>query len=167
LTVEDRIRECGFMDGRQGAQRAQVLADRLRQAATALIAVVEPIDDDRWRGVAGRGVWSIGKDAEHVAEAAVYHQWIVRLTIGERVPSRRPAIERDQMTTDRSPMEVAEMLRARTEDGARLLLGLTDAQLELPTRPPRTRAQVLADTIEHVLIAHYDTHRAEIEAKLR
>ena len=37
----------------------------------------------------------------------------------------------------------------------------------LPTRPPRATAQVLADAIDQVLISHFDTHRAEIEAKLR
>ncbi len=49
----------------------------------------------------------------------------------------------------------------------RLLLDLTDAQLDLPTRPPRANAQILADTIDRVLIDHIDSHRAEIEAKLQ
>lgn len=154
------------MDGQEAPQRSEALAARLRKVAAALITVVESIDD-RWSHVPAPGVWSIGKEAEHVAEAAVYHQWIVRLTIGEAVSSRRPAIERNLMTTARSPSEVVELLRVRTEDGARLLLDLTDAQLHRPTRPPRARAQVLADTIERVLIGHYDIHRAEIESKLR
>ena len=55
----------------------------------------------------------------------------------------------------------------RLEEGVRLLLDLTDAQLALPTRPPRANAQVLAVAIELVLIGHFDTHRAAIEAKLR
>jgi uncharacterized damage-inducible protein DinB len=155
------------MEGREVPQRSGALAERLRNTAAALIAIVEPIDDNRWAHVPRPGVWSIGKEAEHVAEATVYHQWIVRLTIGEAVSSRRPVIDRNQMTTDRSPREVVALLRARTEDGARLLLDLTDAQLDLPTRPPRARSQVLAETIERVLIGHYDVHRAEIEAKLR
>jgi uncharacterized damage-inducible protein DinB len=154
------------MDGQQASQRASVLAERLRQAAAALIAVADPIDADRWMRLPGSGVWSIGKDAEHVADAAVYHQWIVRLTIGEAMASRRPAIERDRMTTDRSPGEVVELIGARTEDGVRLLLALTDAQLDLPTKPPRARGQLLEETIERILIGHYDAHRAEIEAKL-
>jgi hypothetical protein len=48
-----------------------------------------------------------------------------------------------------------------------LVIGLTDEQLNLPTRPPRVRDQRLAETIELVLIGHYDTHRLSIEAKLR
>ena len=36
-----------------------------------------------------------------------------------------------------------------------------------PTRPPRARSQVLAETIELVLIGHYDAHRDDIEAKRR
>lgn len=103
----------------------------------------------------------------HVAEAAIYHQWIVRLTIGQAAASRRPAIERNRMTTHHSPREVVDLLNERTREGVRLLLDLTDEQLELPTRPPRARGQRLAETIERVLIGHYDTHRLEIEAKLR
>jgi uncharacterized damage-inducible protein DinB len=152
---------------REVPERSRALAEQLWTAAAALIAVVEPIDDERWGHVPHPGVWSIGKDAAHVAEAAVYHQWIVRLTIGEVVSSRRPAIERNQMTTDRSPREAVELIRARTEEGARLLLDLTDAQLDLPRKPPRAKGQALAETIARVLIGHYDTHRAEIEAKLR
>jgi hypothetical protein len=36
-----------------------------------------------------------------------------------------------------------------------------------PTRPPRARAQSLAETIEGALIGHLNHHRDEIEAKLR
>ncbi len=149
------------------SERAALLAQRLRQAAADLIALIEPIDDRHWRHVAHPGVWSIGKDAEHVADAAVYHQWIVRLTIGETVSSRRPAIERKEMTTPLAPHEAVELIHQRTEDGARLLAGLTDEQLSLPTRPPRARGALLAETIEGVLIGHYDAHREAIEAKLR
>ena len=143
------------------------MAARLREAAERLIAVIAPIDDDHWRLVPEPGVWSIGKDSEHVAEASVYHQWIVRLTIGQKVSSRRPALERRHMTSDLSPAEAAELIRLRAEDGARLVLDLTDEQLDLPTRPPRANAQRLAETIERVLIGHYDAHRDDIEAKLR
>ena len=71
------------------------------------------------------------------------------------------------MTSALSPRGAADMIVRRVEDGVRLLLALTDAQLALPTRPPRANAQVLADTIDLVLIGHFDTHRAGIEAKLR
>lgn len=147
--------------------RASALAARLGEAAAALIRLVESVDAERWRLVPSPGTWSIGKEAEHVAEAAAYHQWIVRRTIGAKAPSRRPPIERAHMTTDVSPREAVELIRQRTGEGARLLADLTDAQLALPTRPPRAQGQVLAETIERVLIGHYDTHRAEIEAKLR
>jgi uncharacterized damage-inducible protein DinB len=146
--------------------RAADLAARLQHAADDLIAVVERIDDRRWRHVANPGVWSIGKDAEHVAEATVFHQWIVRLTIGEKVSSRRPAIERKQMTSDHSPSEMVALISQRTEEGVRLLRGLTEEQLDRETRPPRARGQRLAETIALVLIGHYHGHRAEIEAKL-
>ena len=143
------------------------LASRLRTAGDALIAVIEPIDDDHWHRVPDPGTWSIGKEAEHVAEAAGYHQWIVRLTIVQKVSSRRPVLERKQMTTALSPHEAADLLNRRVEEGVRLLLDLTDAQLALPTKPPRANASVLADAIDLILIRHIDSHRAEIEAKLR
>lgn len=155
------------MDGGEAAQRARALTERLREASAALVAMVERVDDERWSHVPQPGVWSVGKDAEHVADAASYHQWIVRLTIGEAVSARRPAIERNRMTTARSPRTVMDSIRGRTEEGARLLLGLTDAQLDLPTRPPRARGEHLEATVGRVLIGHCDTHRAEIEAKLR
>jgi len=145
---------------------ARTLAARLRTAADALVAVIEPIDDADWHRIPEPDTWSIGKEAEHVAEAAGYHQWIVRLTIGDKVSSRRPVLERKQMASALSPREAAELIRQRGEDGVQLLLDLTDAQLALPTRPPRANAQVLADTIDLVLIGHFDTHRAAIEAKL-
>jgi hypothetical protein len=148
--------------------RAETLASLLRQAATSLISVLEkPMEPAAWLSVPQPGVWSIGKEAEHVAEAAIYHQWIVRLTIGEKVSSRRPAIERLTMTTDLCRDEAIERIRARTDDGERLLLGLTDDQLDLATRPPRARNQRLAETIERVLIGHYAAHRESIETKLR
>jgi hypothetical protein len=146
---------------------ARELASRLRLAGDALVVVIEHIADDDWHRVTDPGTWSIGKEAEHVAEAAGYHQWIVRRTIGQKVSSRRPVLERRQMTSALSPPQAAELIRQRVEDGVRLLLELTDAQLAQPTRPPRANAQILADTIERVLIGHFDTHRAAIEAKLR
>ena len=149
------------------SSKARTLASRLRTAADALVAVIEPIDDADWHRVPAPGTWSIGKEAEHVAEAAGYHQWIVRLTIGEKVPSRRPVLERRQMTSALSQREAAELIRQQVEDGVQLLLDLTDAQLALPTRPPRANAQILADTIDRVLVGHFDTHRVGIEAKLR
>jgi uncharacterized damage-inducible protein DinB len=155
------------MIGQPASERATALAARLRDAAAALIAVVAPIDDGPWRHAPGTGVWSIGKEAAHVAEAAVYHRWIVRVTIGDKVSSRRPGIERNEMTTDLSPAETVKLIRHQTDEGAGLLQDMTDEQLNLPTRPPRARGQLLAETIERVLIGHYETHRAEIQAKLR
>jgi uncharacterized damage-inducible protein DinB len=148
------------------SSRAVALADRLREAAARLVVVVEAIADERWRALPETGIWSISKDAEHVVEASGYHEWIVRYTIGEKVSSRRPALERRAMTSRHSQHEAAELIRLRADDAAALLLGLTDAELDLPTRPPRAKAEVLAETIDRVFIGHFDTHRAAIEAKL-
>ena len=146
--------------------RAEALASRLERAATDLVAVLTTVDDGVWRVTSAADVWSISKDAEHVAEAAGYHQWIVRRTIGDRVPARKPTLERMRMTSEHSPMEMVALIRERTDEGLSLIRGLTDDQLDLPTNPPRARGQRLAETIELVLIGHYDGHRHEIEAKL-
>lgn len=149
------------------SKRAAALAARLRGAEERLAAVLERIGEEQWVATPEPGVWSIGKDAEHVAEASTYHQWIVRLTIGEKVSSRRPALERARMTSSLSVAEATELIGQRVEEGVRFVLDLSDAQLDLPTRPPRARAETLAETIERVMIGHLDAHRDDIEAKLR
>jgi uncharacterized damage-inducible protein DinB len=148
-------------------ERAAQLAADLNAAAAALILVLQRIEPDRWTHVPGSSVWSVGKDAEHVAEAASYHQWIVRLTIGQRVSSRRPVMERKELTTALTAQQAIDLIRQRTEEGVALISSLDDEQLALPTRPPRARAQTLADTIALVLIGHHDAHRRDIERKLR
>ena len=149
-----------------GPLRANKFESDLRAASAALISVLDRVEPERWTHVPGPGVWSVGKEAAHVAEAAVYHQWIVRLTIGQKVSSRRPAIERQELTTTMTRQQTVDLIRQRIEEGAALIAGLSDEQLALPTRPPRARGQALADTIELVLIGHYDTHRRDIERKL-
>jgi uncharacterized damage-inducible protein DinB len=150
-----------------GSARAAALAARLREAAAALIALVEQIDPERWEHVPGPGVWSVGKEAEHAAEGAALHRWIVRLTLGERVASGRPAVERKRLTTALPPREAADLIRQRTDEAARLVEGLSDAQLDLPKRPPGSKPRSLAEEIEGTLIGHLNHHRAAIEAKLR
>jgi hypothetical protein len=147
--------------------RAADLVARLAEVSAALIAVVEPIDVTAWSRVPARGVWSPGKDAEHVADGNAYHQWIVRMTLRHKVSAQRPPIERAQLTARLSVPETVDLLRQRTRESFALIEGLTDEQLALPTRPPRPRAQTLAEVIEHVLIGHFETHRLAIEAKLR
>jgi hypothetical protein len=137
----------------------------LRAASVRLIAVIDGIDEGRWGRTPEPGVWSIGKDAEHVVDAGAYHRWIVRRTIGQADASR-PPIERLRMTTELSVVEAAELIRRSTEDGAQLLLALTDEQLDRPTVPPRARGQRLAETIERVMIGHFDAHREAMESKL-
>ena len=146
--------------------RATKLEADFHAAAAALISVLEPIEPGRWTHVPGRSVWSVGKDAAHVAEAAVYHQWIVRLTIGQKVSTLRPSLDRQDLTTTMTAQQAVDLIRQRTEEGAALISSLSEEQLVLPTRPPRARAQTLADTIELVLIGHYDSHRRDIARKL-
>jgi hypothetical protein len=147
--------------------RGAELATELERAASSLIAVVAEIEPERWRHIPGPGVWAISKDAEHVVEAAGYHEWIVRRTIGDGVSSRRPTLERSRLTSELSPSEAVERLGRCSAEAVKLIHGLTDAQLDLPTQPPRARGEALAGTIERVLIGHYTTHHADIEAKRR
>ena len=146
--------------------RATALADRLTKARDSLTSVLERIDLDDWLRVPAPGVWSPGKDAEHVADGSVLHQWVVRLTIAQAKASGRPGIEREQLTSSRSPTEVIEQVRATLDQTASLVRALTDAQLDLPTKPPKARSPSLAQTIQGLMIDHVDHHRREIEAKL-
>ena len=155
------------MTAQAGPPRATKLEADLHAAAGALISVLQRIEPEQWVHVPGSSVWSVGKDAAHVAEAALYHQWIVGRTIGQKVSSRRPAIERQKLTTSMTAQQVIDLILERTAEGAALISSLSDEQLALPTRPPRARAQALADTIVLVLIGHYDAHRRGIEQKLR
>jgi DinB superfamily len=154
------------MTAQPGPARATALQADLHRAAGALILVLQRVDPDRWTQIPGPAVWSIGKDAEHVAEAALYHQWIVRRTIGSAASSRRPAIERRELTTAMTATQAVDLILQRSEESGALIASLDDDQLALPTRPPRARAQALADTIDRVLIGHYDAHRRAIERKL-
>jgi hypothetical protein len=146
---------------------AATLEAALSIAASDLLSVLQRIGPEHWTRVPGPSVWSIGKDAAHVAEAAVYHQWIVRLTIGEATSSGRPVIERRELTTAMTPVQTMALIRTRTDEGAALIARLGDDALALATRPPRAGSQTLADTIELVLIDHYRVHRRDIERKLR
>ena len=104
--------------------------------------------------VPGPGVWSAGKEAEHVADGAVYHQWTVRHSLGQEVPAR-PHIERARLTAERSQRDVVDLLVRRTNDSVALIAGLSDEQLDLPVRPLRARSPTLGQMIAKVLIGHY------------
>lgn len=155
------------MDEPAASMRAAALAVDLESAGEAIVELLANIRRDAWMRVPGRGVWSIGKEVEHLAEAAVYHRWIVQMTIGQQVPSRRPPIERSRLTTDRSPLEAAARLRRRTAESATIIRALTDEQMARPTRPPRARDRTLVEMVERVLIGHYRVHHGSIAAKLR
>ena len=150
----------------RSSSRARALVERLRQVSEALIGLVGAIESERWMNVPRPRVWSAGKEAEHVADGAAYHQWIVRCSLGQKVPAR-PRIARAQLTAQRSQRDVVDLLVQRTNDSVALIAGLSDKQLDLPARPLRARAPTLAQMIANVLIGHYEVHHTEIEAKLR
>ena len=147
--------------------RAAGLAGRLDRAATALIVVIEGVDSVRWAAVPGPGVWSVGKEAEHVSEAAALHLWIVRRTLGAASSSGRPSIERRRLTTDLSPTTAATRLRQRADALIAVVESLSEDRLELPTKPPRAGSPSLATTIGRLAIGHLDVHRIAITAKLQ
>jgi hypothetical protein len=155
------------MDRQGGTPTALALASRLDDVAEALLHEIERIDPRHWSRIPGPGEWAISKDAEHVLEATAYHRWIVELTIGEAVASKRPALERRELVGRLSAAGAAREIRRRTAENRELVAGLSDVQLALPTKPPRARSPSLAETIEHVLIGHYRAHLADIETKLQ
>ena len=152
------------LDG--GSQRAIALSGRLTEARDAVTSLLERVEGQDWLRVPGPGVWSPSKDAEHVADGNILHQWVVRLTIGQAKASGRPSIERKQLTSSRSRAEVVELVRATLDEAATLVRGLTDAQLDLTTKPPKAGAPSLAKTIQGLMIDHVEHHRRDIETKL-
>ena len=145
----------------RSSSRATALVERLRQVSEALIGLVGAIESERWMNVPRPGVWSAGKEAEHVADGAAYHQWIVRCSLAQKVPAR-PRIERAQLTAQRSQRDVVDLLVQRTNDSVALIAGLSDEQLDLPVGPLRARSPTLAQMIANVLIGHYEVHHTEI-----
>jgi hypothetical protein len=151
---------------RSASERAARLAERIDAAATGLIHVIEGVDPRWWAVVPAPGVWSVGKEAEHVSEAAAYHLWIVRRAIGDQVASRRPTIERSRLTSDLSPEAAATRIRHWADATVAVVASLTDGQLGLPTVPPRATMPSLAMTIERLVIGHLDGHHDTVAAKL-
>jgi hypothetical protein len=147
--------------------RGADLAAQLRAASDALVRLIEEIDESTWSRVPLPGVWSPSKDAEHAADATLYHQWMVRMSLGERVGSRRPQLERAQLEGRWSRAETVDAIRSRADEIATFIASLSEAQLELPPRPQRARLRTVAELIEAVMIEHVDSHRQEIETKLR
>jgi kynurenine formamidase len=151
------------------SERARALAERVREASASLAQTVAAVDDTHWAQVPRDGVWSPGKDAEHVSQGALYHQWLVRTAaLGEKL-ERRGTTQRDVMTAELTPREVLAGLQQSAEESARLVETLSDAQLDLPAPPlasdglPRTVAQM----IEGQMIRHYHEHQWNIHTKLR
>jgi len=142
--------------------RAAALVEQLQMDAEAFIALVEHITADRWLRVDKPGVWSPSKDAEHVVEGNALRQWVVRSALRQR-PGPRPAVERARMTAQAAKDDLIALLRERTRESIILIEPLTDEQLSLPCRPPRT----VGDFVSRVLITHINTHHAEIQRKLR
>lgn len=148
------------------SSRASALADGLDAASLALTTLLERIDVDAWLAVPDPGVWSIGKEAEHVADGSVSHQWRVRLSIGQAKASQGPTIERRVLTSRASPADTIDLIRRTLAQAATLVRSLTDAQLDLPAKPPTGRPHSMAVAVEG-MIQHVHHHRAEIESKLR
>jgi hypothetical protein len=145
------------------------LAQRVRDACAALIQTVGQVDDAHWGKVVEDGVWSPGKDAEHVTQGAAYHQWIVRRAALGDTSDRPVGTERDLMVAVLAKRDILDVLQQRTDQSALLVQSLSDAQLELPA--PRMGADGPARTVEQMIegqmIRHYYEHRENIEAKLR
>ncbi len=150
-----------------GSTRAAALATALRMTVERFIATVGRIGPEQWAatrsGPSGER-WTLGKEAEHVAEALAAHAWSIRLSVGESV-GPPPDIDRVTMSPRASAAEVVAALRREVEDGARLLAALTDAHLALPAQPTRTRT--VDQAIARVLIGHLERHRVEMERALR
>jgi hypothetical protein len=149
------------------SERAINLANQLRDAGAALVRTVIQVGDAHWSRVPEDGVWSAGKDAEHVTQGAMYHQWLIRTAgLGETL-ERGKGTQRDLMTSVLSKEDVLSGLHQRTEETAQLVQSLSDEQLARSAPPfgdgpPRTVDQM----IEGQVIRHYREHQYNIQVKL-
>src|SRR4030088_2916314 len=96
-------------------ERASALANRLREAGAALIHTVRQVDEPDWVRVSEDGVWSPGKDAEHVTQGAAYHQWLVRTSALGDTSARPTGTERDVMLAVLVKDEVLDLLPQGTD----------------------------------------------------
>src|SRR5450631_4652930 len=103
------------------SERATALANQVRQAGTALMQTVGQVDDAHWGRVVEDGVWSPGKDAEHVTQGAAYHQWLVRTSALGDTSERSASTQRDIMVALLSKREVLDALKQRTDQSASLV----------------------------------------------
>ena len=148
-------------------ERATALANQVREAGARLIQAVRQVDDAAWARVTEDGVWSPGKDAEHVTQGAAYHQWLVRTTALGDTSERTAGTQRDIKGAVLTKDDGLDALHQRTEQSAQLVASLSDAQLRLPAPtlgpdgPPRNVDQM----IEGQMIRHYHEHRENIEGK--
>jgi hypothetical protein len=136
-------------------------AMHLLAASASLVRLVETISADAWDYVATPREWSVGKDAEHVADGNALHRWVVRSALQQHA-GKRPPVERKEMLAQMNQSEVIRLLRQRTQESLSLIEALSDEQLKLPCR-----TRTLGAFIDRVLIGHYQTHQRQMEAKLR
>src|SRR5258708_14144331 len=108
------------------SERAANLANQLRDAGAALIRTVGQIDVEHWSRVPEDGVWSAGKDAEHISQGAIYHQWLVRTAGLGGTLERGAGTPRDVMTARFSKDHVLAVLHQRPGENAPLGERLSD-----------------------------------------
>jgi hypothetical protein len=147
------------------SQRSDELAAHLQSALDALLSVIQSASAAQWSAIPSPGEWSVGKEAEHVADGNAYHLFLVRQSLRQR-GLKRPGIERSALVTSRTRAEVIELLQQQTSACLGVITSLSANDLALPTRPFRPGAPTIAHLIKG-MSNHYHVHRQSIEAKLQ
>jgi hypothetical protein len=143
------------------------LARQLEQVAERFITFIESIEPAAWDRQGTPDEWAPSKDAEHVLEATVMHQWVVRRSLGHKTTSTRPPVERAHMTACMPQHHLVQRLRDCTQEGIELISGLTPEQLQTPVKSASAKKRTVQNFIEGPLIGHFETHRMEIAKKLK
>lgn len=145
----------------------ETLAQRLDDTAERFITFIESIGPAAWDRQRNPTEWAPSKDAEHVLEGAIMHQWVIRRSLGHKTTSARPPVERARMTASMPQQQVAERLRACTQEGISLISVLTPEQLQTQVKSASAKKRTVHDFIERTLIGHYESHRLAITTKLK
>ena len=153
------------------SEQAEALAAQFEVTNREFMEAVEHFTDEQWGTMVPGEDWSAGVVAHHIAAShEIIGGWVRALASGQEL---RPTLEEVTEINAEHARQHGDCTREETvalsqrggEDAARLVRGLSDAQLDrggsFNGRPMTTR-----QLIERVLIGHPQRHLANIRSAI-
>lgn len=152
-------------------RRASDLASRLKTANDDVVATVESLSNEQWRGTTKEEGWTVAATAHHIgATYPVVLPLVQAITAGQAMPpismdfinQGNAQHAKDFASCDRA--EALSLLRDGCESTVSIIGTLSDEQLDLTAQllqegPVMTAEQI----IEGILISHAQVHWASIK----